>query len=75
MKSQVRHVHDGRRRPRRPTSSVDITMRLEAVREVDAVSRGAHGSRVPLGRAVDLALVSEEGYLTPLGFEFWRRAS
>ena len=49
-------------------------MRIEPGRRADAVSRGVRGKRLPLRRAVDLGLLSEEGYLTPLGFAFWRRA-
>ena len=74
MKRHSSNVSMRWRRARRPARSVDITMRLEPAPDLGVVSDAGRARRMSLGRAMDLGLVSEEGYLTALGFEFWRRA-
>ncbi len=62
-------------RPRRAPTRVDITRRIDSHHGTDELYRGAHGDHMPVARAVDLGLMSAEGYLTPLGFAFWRRTT
>ena len=73
MQSTARRVPAVRHRPRRSPATLDITMRIDARRGTHEVCRGTHGDHMPTARAVALGLLSDEGYLTPLGFAFWRR--
>lgn len=75
MQSSARSVLPVPYRPRPPCAQMAITVRVDTRSRAGAVCRGMHGDDMPVTRAVELGLLSDEGYLTALGFAFWRRTS
>jgi len=75
MQSSARSVLPILYRPRHDRAQMAITVRIGSRSRAGAVCRGVHGDDMPVTRAVELGLLSNEGYLTALGFAFWRRTS
>lgn len=75
MQRSARSLLPGPYRPRHACAPMAITVRADTHSRAGAVCRGVHGDGMPVTRAVELGLLSNEGYLTALGFAFWRRTS